>query len=208
MFERFQVFPGAELRNYTTLKLGGPADWLVMPRSAEEIPEILREAKEQQLPVTVIGHGSNLLVLDGGIRGLVIRMGRGMNDCGVDGHTLRASAGACCGEHFLGKSRVLGATPGTSRLLPEAAQAREAGPARLLGWGGGFRSTAARGASGWSLGAEGSRGGPCLGCKDDSSFTTVAHALMGTPQPSSLWLWVHSGRPPWACTGVSSRAAL
>ena len=65
---------------------------------------------------------------------------------------LRASAGACCGEHFLGKSRVLGATPGTSRLLPEAAQAREAGPARLLGWGGGFRSTAARGASGWSLG--------------------------------------------------------
>lgn len=121
---------------------------------------------------------------------------------------LRASAGACCGEHFLGKSRVLGATPGTSRLLPEAAQAREAGPARLLGWGGGFRSTAARGASGWSLGAEGSRGGPCLGCKDDSSFTTVAHALMGTPQPSSLWLWVHSGRPPWACTGVSSRAAL
>ena len=94
MFERFQVFPGAEMRNYTTLKLGGPADWLVMPRSAEEIPEILREAKEQQIPVTVIGHGSNLLVMDGGIRGLVIRMGRGMNDCGVERHTLRASAGA------------------------------------------------------------------------------------------------------------------
>ena len=120
MFERFQVFPGAELRNYTTLKLGGPADWLVMPRSAEEIPEILREAKEQKLPVTVIGHGSNLLVLDGGIRGLVIRMGRGMNDCGVDGHTLRASAGAmmaavsgAAAEAGLSGLEFAGGIPGT-----------------------------------------------------------------------------------------------
>ena len=94
LFERFQVFPGAELRNYTTLKLGGPADWLVMPRNAAEIPEILCEAKEAGLPVTVIGHGSNLLVLDGGIRGVVIRMGRGMNDCLIEGKTLRAGAGA------------------------------------------------------------------------------------------------------------------
>ncbi len=82
------------MRNYTTLRLGGPADWLVMPRNAAEIPEILCEAKEAGLPVTVIGHGSNLLVLDGGIRGAVIRMGRGMNDCRVEGKTLRACAGA------------------------------------------------------------------------------------------------------------------
>ena len=53
LFERFQVFPGAELRNYTTLRLCGPADWLVMPRNAGEIPEILREAKEGGVKVSL-----------------------------------------------------------------------------------------------------------------------------------------------------------
>ena len=75
MFERFQTVRQAPMRDYTTLRLGGPADWLITPRSAEELGEILQEAREGGIPVTVIGCGSNLLVLDGGIRGAVIAGG-------------------------------------------------------------------------------------------------------------------------------------
>ena len=117
MFERFDVIRNAPMREYTTLKLGGPADYLAFPKSAEEIAVLFAEAGDRGMPVTVIGHGSNLLVLDGGIRGLVIRMGRGMNDCGVDGHTLRASGSkarrwwsrrACCWARQPGRRREPG----------------------------------------------------------------------------------------------------
>ena len=76
MFEAFEVIPNAEMSQYTTLKLGGPADYLAFPRSREEIAAMFAEAGRYGMPVTVIGHGSNLLVLDGGIRGLVIRVER------------------------------------------------------------------------------------------------------------------------------------
>ena len=94
MFEKYEVIRNAPMRDYTTLKLGGPADWLAFPRSAEEIAGLLREARAAGLPVTVIGHGSNLLVLDGGIRGLTIRIGRNMRDIRRDGNRLTAQAGA------------------------------------------------------------------------------------------------------------------
>ena len=97
MFERFEAIANAPMREYTTLKLGGPADWLVTPKSTRELVQILGEARENGLPVTVIGHGSNLLVLDGGIRGAVIRMARGMKDCFVKGNLLVADAGTMLG---------------------------------------------------------------------------------------------------------------
>ena len=97
MFERFDAIRNAEMRQYTTLRLGGPADWLVFPRSGEEISEIFAEAREAGLPVTVIGHGSNLLVLDGGIRGVVIRVEKNMRAIRVEGTRIVAQAGAMLG---------------------------------------------------------------------------------------------------------------
>ena len=94
MFEGYEVIRNAPMRDYTTLKLGGPADWLAFPRNAEEIAGLFREARAAGLPVTVIGHGSNLLVLDGGIRGLTIRIGRNMRDIRRDGNRLTVQAGA------------------------------------------------------------------------------------------------------------------
>lgn len=82
------------MRDYTTLKLGGPAEWLGLPVSGEEVAAMLTEARDNGIPVTILGHGSNILVLDGGIRGLVIRMGRGMNRIEVHGKTITAQAGA------------------------------------------------------------------------------------------------------------------
>ena len=61
MFESFDIIPNAEMRQYTTLRLGGPADWLAFPRSGEEIAMLFAEAGAHGIPVTVIGHGSNLL---------------------------------------------------------------------------------------------------------------------------------------------------
>ena len=84
----------ALMARYTTLHLGGPADLLVSPDRLEQIPLVLRTAHELQVPVIVIGNGSNLLVKDGGIRGLVLRMCRDLQRIEVQGNTLRAEAGA------------------------------------------------------------------------------------------------------------------
>ncbi len=98
MFESFEVIRNAPMRDYTTLKLGGPADYLAFPSSPEELAALFAEAELAGLPVTVIGHGSNLLVLDGGIRGLVIRIGNKMNGITAEGRTIRAQAGALLGS--------------------------------------------------------------------------------------------------------------
>jgi len=66
----------AMMKEHTTFRVGGPADVLVSPQSVEELTRILSLAKENQIPYYVIGHGSNLLVGDGGIRGLVIEFGK------------------------------------------------------------------------------------------------------------------------------------
>ena len=97
MFEAFEVIRDAEMRQYTTLRLGGTADWLAFPRNAEEIAALYAEAGQAGLPVTVIGHGSNLLVLDGGIRGLVIRVEKNMRSIRREGNRLIAQAGAMLG---------------------------------------------------------------------------------------------------------------
>ena len=81
------------MRDHTTFRVGGPADVFVCPDS-EELPVVLRLAKEHQIPVTVIGNGSNLLVSDGGIRGLVIEIGNRMDEIAVEGTRIRAGAGA------------------------------------------------------------------------------------------------------------------
>ena len=98
MFESFSALVNEPMSGHTTLKLGGPADYMVFPRSPEEIAALFAEAGAYNLPVTVIGHGSNLLVLDGGIRGLVICIGKNMRKITVNGRTVTAQAGAMLGS--------------------------------------------------------------------------------------------------------------
>jgi len=94
MFDQFDVIRSAPMSEYTTLRLGGPADYLATPASPEEVAALLAEARANGIPVTVIGRGSNLLVLDGGIRGLVMRIGKPLSRVTVRGNRLRAQAGA------------------------------------------------------------------------------------------------------------------
>ena len=63
----------APMSRYTTLRVGGPADCMAEPDSEDELRALLKLARRFCVPVTVIGNGSNLLVLDSGIRGLVMR---------------------------------------------------------------------------------------------------------------------------------------
>ncbi|MEG6511945.1 UDP-N-acetylmuramate dehydrogenase [Desulforamulus ruminis] len=78
---------------HTTWRIGGPADLFVDPVGREDIRQAVEFARSKQLPITVIGNGSNLLVKDGGIRGMVIKVGRGLAYITVDGTFIRAGAG-------------------------------------------------------------------------------------------------------------------
>lgn len=68
-----RVSAAAPLAPFTTFKVGGPADLLVEPRSGDELVRVLAAAAEYAVPVTMLGGGSNVLVGDGGVRGLVVR---------------------------------------------------------------------------------------------------------------------------------------
>jgi UDP-N-acetylmuramate dehydrogenase len=68
-----RVHAGHPLAAYTTFRVGGPAEWLVETRSSEEIVAVLRLAHDRGVPVTLLGGGSNVLIADSGIRGIVVR---------------------------------------------------------------------------------------------------------------------------------------
>ena len=90
---RGELILNAPMKKYTTWKIGGPADCLLLPKDAADIAEALRFAKDEGIPCRVIGNGSNLLVLDGGIEGMVIRIGENMSSYTVDGTLLTAQSG-------------------------------------------------------------------------------------------------------------------
>src|SRR5512132_3531099 len=68
------VVRDARLAPLTTFGVGGPADWLVTIRSVTELSAVLGAAHEASIPVTVLGGGSNVVVADEGIRGVVLRL--------------------------------------------------------------------------------------------------------------------------------------
>ena len=70
-----QIHENMPMSRFTTLRLGGPADVLAQPSTVEEIASALAAAAALEVPVTIIGKGSNVLVRDGGVRGLVIHIG-------------------------------------------------------------------------------------------------------------------------------------
>jgi UDP-N-acetylenolpyruvoylglucosamine reductase len=83
------------LAKRTTLRVGGPADLYVEPASEEDLASVLRFTREQQLPVFVLGRGSNLLIKDKGYRGVVICLGRpAFAQVNISGEQLRCGAGA------------------------------------------------------------------------------------------------------------------
>ncbi|WP_306130637.1 UDP-N-acetylmuramate dehydrogenase [Roseovarius sp. MMSF_3350] len=81
------------LADLTWLRVGGPADWLFQPADLEDLAAFLRDLPAG-MPVFPMGVGSNLIVRDGGLRAVVIRLGRGFNAIEVDGTRVTAGAAA------------------------------------------------------------------------------------------------------------------
>lgn len=82
------------LRRYTSYRIGGPADILVQPATEEDVVKTLKAAWEHQTPVYVMGSGSNLLISDEGVRGVVLRLGHWLGEVTFSGNVVRAQAGA------------------------------------------------------------------------------------------------------------------
>jgi UDP-N-acetylmuramate dehydrogenase len=81
------------LSQHTTMKIGGPADIFIEPSSLENIQKVMTFIKERQIPWRAIGRGSNLLVSDKGIEGVVIKLGTGLNHLDINESTITVGGG-------------------------------------------------------------------------------------------------------------------
>ncbi|PEJ33422.1 UDP-N-acetylmuramate dehydrogenase [Bacillus pseudomycoides] len=88
-----KVLENEALARYTTMKIGGPADILIVPSSVAGVENTLDLVKKYNTKWTAIGRGSNLLVSDKGIEGVVIRLGEGLDHLEVEGTTVRVGGG-------------------------------------------------------------------------------------------------------------------
>ena len=81
------------MAKHTSFRIGGPADVLAQPADEAELAALLKRAAEHAVPVTLVGNGSNLLVRDKGIRGLVIKLSNLFSSITVDGNVLTFGSG-------------------------------------------------------------------------------------------------------------------
>ena len=115
---RGRLTEGRMLADLTWLRVGGPADWLFQPADVADLADFLRDLPEG-LPVFPMGVGSNLIVRDGGLRAVVIRMGRGFNGISVAGNRVTAGA-AALDAHVAKKAAEAGVDLTFLRTIPGA----------------------------------------------------------------------------------------
>lgn len=81
------------MKNHTSFKIGGPADILVTPTDENQLKEIIKYIKEENIPYFLMGNGSNLLVRDGGIRGIVVKIAQNYNKFEISENIIKAQSG-------------------------------------------------------------------------------------------------------------------
>ncbi|MEO2261965.1 UDP-N-acetylmuramate dehydrogenase [Lachnospiraceae bacterium HCP28S3_F9] len=89
-----QVKTEEPMKNHTTFRVGGPAEFFVMPRTAEEVKKVIDLCRRESFPYYIIGNGSNLLVSDQGYRGVVLQIYKEMSYIEVEENVVVAQAGA------------------------------------------------------------------------------------------------------------------
>lgn len=89
-----QIRFNSPMKDHTSFRIGGPADVLIFPNNIEDVKNIVAYAKNKDIPYYIIGNGSNILVSDKGIRGIVIKICRVMNRIEVCDDTISVEAGA------------------------------------------------------------------------------------------------------------------
>ena len=106
-FPEMEILTHEPLMKYTYTKTGGPADYLVFPKTQHEVQQIVTYCTQHTIPWLVLGNASNLIVRDGGIRGVVLMLTK-MTNMTIDHTTIQVEAGArlidvskAAGEHQL-----------------------------------------------------------------------------------------------------------
>lgn len=90
-----KIFENAPMKDYTTFRIGGPADFLILPSSMEEIRDILKLFAHYEIPYTILGNGSNVLVRDKGVRGAILKFDEPFSKIElIDKIRIKAGAGA------------------------------------------------------------------------------------------------------------------
>ncbi|CEN76942.1 UDP-N-acetylenolpyruvoylglucosamine reductase [[Clostridium] sordellii] len=96
------IYLNEPMKNHISFKVGGPADFLLKPKTEDEIKRLIEFLKNENIPYIVIGNGSNLLVKDGGIRGVVIKIADNFNKFEIEDTKVIAQSGALLS--FMGKA--------------------------------------------------------------------------------------------------------
>jgi UDP-N-acetylmuramate dehydrogenase len=88
-----ELYRNEPLCNHCSWRIGGPAEILAEPKDAEQLRKILHVTAAYKIPVIVIGHGTNILFDDAGLRGLVVKIGDRMSEYSIEGKQVHAGAG-------------------------------------------------------------------------------------------------------------------
>ena len=113
---RGTLTPNRPLKDLTWLRVGGPADWFFQPADLDDLRQFLHDL-DPVFEVFPIGVGSNLIVRDGGIRAVVVRLGRGFNRISIKGSKVTAGAGAL-DSHVARKAAASGLDLTFLRTIP------------------------------------------------------------------------------------------
>lgn len=115
-----EIKENALMKYYTTLKIGGPADIIIEPNTIDQIKKIINISNETNTPLTIIGNGSNLLVRDKGLRGIVVILKDNFSNIKIEENIVIAQAGATLRntaiksfEHALTGMEAVSGIPGT-----------------------------------------------------------------------------------------------
>lgn len=92
--EKLRLEWDVPLAKYTTFHIGGPAECFISARNSEEVQMVIRFCKEHRVDLHILGNGSNLLIDDKGIMGIILYIGRRMQDIQINGTEVIADAGA------------------------------------------------------------------------------------------------------------------
>ncbi len=114
---RGRLLPNEPLAPLTWFRVGGPADVIFLPEDQDDLAVFLK-ALPKEAPVTVLGVGSNTLVRDGGVEGVVIRLGRGFNQVEANGATIKA--GSAVPDAILAKKAAEAGIAGLEAEAPPA----------------------------------------------------------------------------------------
>lgn len=93
VINREQIFIDEPMKKHTTFRIGGPADYFLVPEDKEQVQRITAICKEENVPYYIIGNGSNLLVSDKGYRGAIIQIYKEMSRMDAEGTVIKAQAG-------------------------------------------------------------------------------------------------------------------